>query len=509
RYLDHRARGRARAAATHLLAVAARSIGLLGADGSVRRMPADRARPGDRVLVAAGERIGVDGRIATGRSDVDTSLVTGESVPARVAPGDAVFAGTVNLTAPLTVTVGATADRTLLAEIVRLMEAAEHGRARLVALADRVARRYAPVVHTLALATFLGWVLLAGAPWQTALVHAVAVLIITCPCALGLAVPVVQVVASGRLLRAGVLLKSATALERLATVDTVVLDKTGTLTLGRPTLVDDPARAPGDLEDAARLAAASRHPLAQALLAALARPVAAAEGVVEHPGRGLSRCGPEGEWRLGSRAFCGAAAAESTESELFLARPGRTPVRFAFADALRPDAAAVVATLQADGMRVVLLSGDRAPAVARIAAAAGIGEWFAGIDPAGKVAFLADLAAAGRRALMVGDGLNDAPALAAAHVSMSPATAADVSQTAADVVFQGTALAPVAAVLALARAAGRRVRENLALAIVYNLGAVPLAALGFVTPLLAAVAMSSSSILVIVNALRLARGSTR
>ncbi|WP_374443136.1 heavy metal translocating P-type ATPase metal-binding domain-containing protein [Stella sp.] len=506
RWLDQRARGRARSAAQHLLGLGARAVSLLRPDGTTERRVPEAVRPGDRVLVAAGERIGVDGRVAAGQSDVDTALVSGESVPVAVRPGSLVHAGTVNLTAPLTLVTTASGEGTLLAEIVRLMEAAEQGRARLVALADRVARIYAPVVHVAALATFLGWWLLLAAPWQTAMMHAVAVLIITCPCALGLAVPVVQVVTGGRLMRRGVLLKSATALERLAQVDTVVFDKTGTLTEGRPALLPDAGRSPADLEAAAGLAASSRHPLAQALVAAVGRPVAAAADVVEHPSRGLSWAGPAGEWRLGSRAFCGVGEAVlETDPELFLVRPGRAPVRFAFRDALRPDAANTVRRLRERGLAVRLLSGDRAPAVARAAAEAGIGEWQSGLDPAGKVAALAALAAAGQRVLMVGDGLNDAPALAAAHVSMAPAAAADVSQSAADLVFQGGRLAPVADALDAAATAGVRIRENLVLAIGYNALAVPLAVLGHVTPLVAAVAMSSSSILVIGNALRRGR----
>ncbi|MGE0714651.1 MAG: heavy metal translocating P-type ATPase [Alphaproteobacteria bacterium] len=508
RYLDHRARGRAREAAAHLLALRARSASVVADDGSIERMPADRVPVGARVLAAAGESIAVDGIVVTGRSDIDTALVTGESVPRPAAQGTAVFAGTLNLSAPLTLRVTAAGEGTLLSEIVRLMEAAEHGRSRVVVLADRVARRYAPVVHLLALATFLAWWLIAAAPWQAALLNAIAVLIVTCPCALGLAVPAVQVVASGRLMRRGVLLKSAAALERLAAADTLVLDKTGTLTLGRPVLQGRPQRA--DLEAAAGLAAASRHPLSQALMAALERPVVAATGVVEHPGQGLAWAGPDGEWRLGSRAFCGWEGPRDDEGmELVFVRPGRRPVRFAFADALRPDAAETVARIGRMGLDVVLLSGDRAATVARAAREAGIARWQAATDPAGKIALLGELARAGHRVVMVGDGLNDAPALAAASVSISPAGGADIAQAAADVVFQGEALAPVAEAIAVARAAAGRVRENLTLAVAYNLLAVPLAALGQLTPLLAAIAMSSSSLLVIANSLRLREGTKR
>jgi Cu2+-exporting ATPase len=498
RYLDRRARGRARSAAERLLALNVGAVTVLEASGRPRALPAAQIAPGSTVLAAVGERIGVDGRVTDGVSEVDTSPITGETVPQPVHPGTAVFAGTMNLGAPLKLEVTATGDDTLLAEIVRLMEYAEQRRARYVVLADRVARLYAPAVHGLALATFLGWLLIVGAPWQLALLCAVAVLIITCPCALGLAVPAVQVIASGRLLRGGILLKSATALERLAQIDTVVFDKTGTLTLGRPTL---DLREPVDRRSmmlAASIAAASRHPLARALLAAMPD-ATVADGVVEVPGSGLRW----GEVRLGNRVFCGIPdAGEATGPELWLTRPGCAPVRFPFTDELRSDVGAVVARLRSRGLAVELLSGDRAPIVATVAQALEIDGWKAACTPAEKTARLEALAAAGQRVLMVGDGLNDAPALAAAHVSLSPSTAVDISQNAADAVFQGDRLQPVLEVIEVAGRADRLIRQNLGLALAYNLLAVPLAVLGFVTPLIAALCMSGSSLLVVGNALR-------
>ncbi|MBX9947145.1 MAG: cadmium-translocating P-type ATPase [Reyranella sp.] len=498
RYLDRRARGRARQSARALLALASRAATVLRADGTTASRRVDLLVPGDVLLLAAGERLGADGVVSAGRSALDAALVSGESLPVAVEPGARVFAGMVNLGAPIRVRVTAAGEHTLLSEIVRLVEAAERGRSRFVALASRVARAYAPVVHATALLTFLGWLLLGGLAWDRALVIATAVLIITCPCALALAVPVVQVVASTRLLRAGVLLLSPTALERLAQVDHVVLDKTGTLTLGRPELVaagDDPAA----LRLAAGLAAASRHPLAQALVRAVTDAVPVHD-VEEHPGQGLR----SGDMRLGSARFCGIAdAVDDGRSELWLARDGHAPVRFAFADRLRPDAAAAIAALQRRGLAVELLSGDRPAAVARAAAEAGVPDWRAETTPADKVERLKALAASGRRVLMVGDGLNDAPALAAAHVSVSPANAAEATQNAADAVFQGDALSPVVEMLEVARRADRLVRQNLTLALLYNLSAVPLAIAGDVTPLIAAIAMSSSSLLVIGNALRL------
>ncbi len=503
RYLDERARGRARGAVEHLLALQSGTVNVIAADGTLKATPPSQVAAGARIAVAAGERIGIDGVVREGRSDIDTAMVTGETVPQAARPGDAVFAGTINLTAPVTIEATAAGEGTLLAQIVRLMEAAERGRNRYVALADRVSRLYAPVVHLAALATFGFWTLVMGMAWQPALMIAVSVLIITCPCALALAVPVTQVVASARLMRQGILVKSPTALERLQRIDTVVFDKTGTLTVGRPELANAGEIDPQVLRAAATLAAASRHPLAQALLRA-AGPVAAASGAREIAGSGMALDTAAGEIRLGSRDFAGDAEAPCrADMELWYAAPGAAPVCFRFRDRLREDAAKVVAELQRRGYAVTLMSGDRRETVAAIAQAVGIEDWQAAVKPQDKAAALAALTAAGRQPLMVGDGLNDGPALAAACASASPATAVDLARNAADVVFQGDRLAPVAEMLAVARRSGAVMRQNLALALLYNLGAVPVAVAGLVTPLVAAVAMSSSSLLVIANALRL------
>lgn len=505
RVFDHYARGAARAVAEQLLTLRTTAVRVLGKGGTVTTLPADRVAIGDRILVAAGERIGVDGCVVEGTSALDTSLVTGESLPRSVKPGDTVHAGMLNLGAPLTCEATATGEGTLLAEIVRLMEAAESRRSRFIALADRVAKRYAPVVHVTALATFLGWVFGMGAPWQDALYAAVAVLIITCPCALALAVPVVQVLASARLMKRGVLLKSATALERLDGVTDIVFDKTGTLTLGRPVLQAREGYSADLLNRAAALARASRHPLSRALVEA-AGPGTARDGVEEIPGLGLRWTSPTGEARLGSRSFCGGVgAADDSAPELWFTEPGQAPVRFIFTDPLRPDARAVMDALRQQGYRLALLSGDRPVAAQAVAETLGMTDWRGGATPADKVAFLETLRAEGRNVLMVGDGLNDAPALAAATVSLSPTSAADVAQTTADLVFQGEKLAPVLLALDTGRAAQRLARENLLIALVYNLLAVPLAIAGLVTPLIAAAAMSSSSLLVIANSFRLAR----
>jgi P-type Cu2+ transporter len=505
RYLDSVARGRARSAAEHLLALSQAPVTVVGADGVARSVAPSAVPTNACVLVASGERIGVDGTVVQGCSDLDTSIVTGETQPQPVSPGSPVFAGMLNLSAPLRLTVTAAGEGTLLAEIVRLMEAAEQGRARFVVIADRIARYYTPVVHIAALLTFLVWNLGLGLGWQPALLIAAAVLIITCPCALALAVPTVQVVASDRLMRQGVLLKSATALERLSTIDTIVFDKTGTLTLGRAELQPGTDWDSDDLACAARLARASRHPLSRALARA-AGPGPVADGVVEIAGRGLELQTGQGLIRLGSRSFIGLRAEPQVLGdgpELWLSRPGMAARRFSFADRTRSDAASVVAGLKKAGYAIELLSGDRPGTVAALATSLGIQDWRAGVDPAGKCVRLAELRRSGRRVLMVGDGLNDAAALAAADVSVAPASAVDIAQTAADAVFQGDRLAPLAELLRTARRAERLVQQNLWFTLLYNLLAVPVAMLGLATPLIASIAMASSSLAVMGNALRL------
>lgn len=505
RYLDSRARTRARSTAETLLTLSGAAATVEDASGARRLVPPHLVKPGMIVIAAPGERIAIDGTVREGAADVDTSLITGETVPARVLPGSRVFAGTLNLGGMLRIEVLGAGTGTLLAEIVRLTEAAERGRVRYVAIADRVARAYVPAVHGFAAATFLIWFFALGAAWQPALLNAVAVLIVTCPCALALAVPVVQVAAGNRLMRQGILLKSATALERLAGIDTAVFDKTGTLTEGRPVLLNDPGVPAEFLAEAAAIAGASSHPLAHALCQA-APSAKTPAGVEEVPGFGLRLVTDLGELRLGSRRWCGLNSTPGGDGpELWFAAPGRKPTRFRFTDPLRPDAAEVVAALQSRGIAVEMLSGDHIDAVRTTATAAGIQRWQASCTPADKTARLEALAQSGRRVLMIGDGLNDAPALAAAHVSMSPTAAADISQNAADAVFQGRALSPVIETIEVAHGAERLVKQNFALALLYNAVMVPLAMMGLVTPLIAAVAMSSSSLLVTANALRLGR----
>ena len=506
RYLDSLMRDRARAGVATLLKQSARGALVRAPDGATEYRPIEAVAPGMTVLVAAGERVPVDGTVLEGASALDRSLVTGESLPEAVAPGSALLAGTLNLSAPIAMKATRIGEQSFLAEVVRLMETAEQGRARYTRIADRAARYYAPTVHLAAFLTAVGW-LLAGAGWHQALVIAIAVLIITCPCALGLAVPAVQVRAASVLMKRGLLVKDGSALERLSVTDTVVFDKTGTLTLGRPEPAGDLPLSAENLSLAAGLAAKSRHPLSRALLAAARAggvvPAAIAD-VREEPGLGL-----EAQWqgetlRLGRPDWAGADGGGAADLLELAFRRGAAPAqRLAFADPLRPDARAAIERLHAAGLDVRILSGDRAEAVSAAAAALGIGSWAARQTPGGKLDAIAALAAEGRKVLVVGDGLNDAPMLAAGHASIAPASASDAGQTAADMLFLGDSLMAVPQAIETARRADVQVKENLVMAVVYNLFAVPIAMAGFVTPLIAAVAMSLSSIIVVGNALRL------
>lgn len=505
RWLDQRLRTQAQGEAQNLLSLQSGLATLVAANGELSSVPVHVLMPGDVVVVAAGERIPADGLVTSGTGQIDESLITGETAAADANKGTQVYAGTLNLSSPLKISVTAADDMTLLAEIGRLMAQAEQTRGTYRRLADRAAAIYAPAVHLLGAATFAIWVLI-GSGWETALTHAIAVLIITCPCALALAVPAVQIAAANRLFHNGILLKSADALERLAETDMVVFDKTGTLTLGRPVLLNGADLSDGVLAAAARLAGASFHPYAKAVAGAARERlgnVKAAADVEERPGKGLRRVTRRGEERLGSAAWCGVKKGDG--ASLWYRAPNGKLSAFRFSDALRPDSKEAVHLLKTNGFPVSLLSGDRREEVRKAALATGIADWKGGMEPAEKISALEDWGKA-RKVLMVGDGLNDAPALAQAHASISPASAAEITQRAADFLFQGDRLGVVPFAIDIAVRARRMALQNFAIALAYNAICVPLAMTGLVTPLIAAIAMSTSSILVTANALRLAKG---
>ncbi|WP_170575796.1 heavy metal translocating P-type ATPase [Ruegeria atlantica] len=502
RYLDYRTRAAARSAAEELTALevprAIRLVGDAEEEVAVAALNVD-----DLILVRPGGRMPVDGEIVSGQSELDRSLLTGETLPVFAEAGLNVSAGEVNLTGPLTIRATAVGEDTSLHRMADLVAIAESGRSRYTSLADKAAKLYAPGVHILSALSFLGWYIYSG-DIRTALNIAAAVLIITCPCALGLAVPAVTTAASGRLFRKGMLIKHATALERLAEVDTVLFDKTGTLTSGAPELTNLGDHSRVDLEVALALAEASSHPLSVSL-AKSAREAgikpARLTGVVEVPGYGTEGSYHGQPVRLGRAAWAGAEEGNQTAAWLSIA--GQEPVAFLFSDSLRPGAAEAVQAFRDAGKEVLLISGDTRGAVQGLAEKLGIENWIAQALPQDKAARVQELSEQGRRVLMVGDGLNDTAALAAAHVSISPASALDAARVASDIVLLGNDLAPISDACDTAVKATKRIRENFRIATIYNIIAVPLAVAGLATPLIAALAMSTSSITVSLNALRL------
>ena len=503
RYLDHRTRAVARSAAEELAALEVPRATVLR-DGAEVVVGITDVAVGDLVRVRPGGRMPVDGVVTHGTSELDRSLLTGESLPVYAGVGTVVSAGEVNLTGPLTLRVTAAGKDSSLHRMADLVAVAESARTKYTSLAERASSWYSPLVHILSFAAFGFWMWKTGGDLRYAVNISAAVLIITCPCALGLAVPAVVTSASGRLFRKGLLIKQGTALERLAEVDTVVFDKTGTLTMGAPEPTNMATHPKAALEVAYALAGASSHPLAIALAdaarAAGVRPERV-EDIREVPGYGI-----EGLWkgtrvRLGRAEWCGGQGLDVTAT--YLCTGTGSARAFTFADRLRPGAETAIAALKAQGKDIKLISGDAPGAVRELAERLGITDWTAGALPAEKAQTVASLTAQGRRVLMVGDGLNDTAALASAHVSISPASALDAARVASDIVLLGQDMSPIADAVRIAGQSTKRIRENFGISALYNVVAVPLALVGLATPLAAALAMSLSSITVSLNALRL------
>jgi len=501
RYLDFRARKNARGAATTLMQSMTGFANVYEGQ-KIKRILIDDVRENMHILVAMGEKIPVDGVVIDGASMIDTSLITGETLPRTIHVGDYVYAGTINQSSPLIIRTDKGINQSLLADIARLMDDAQQSQSRYIRIADKLAKLYTPVVHILAAFAFFLWWGVLGTDWQTSLMIAVAVLIITCPCALGLAVPVVQILASNLLMRQGILVKSGDALERLAKIDTILFDKTGTLTRGKPVLTG--TYNPDDLKIAASLAIHSQHPLSIALAANLKGEAVKITDIKEYAGLGVKGLYNNQNIKIGSRTFCGLTNEYGSDKiEICFTINGVLKSIFTFDDLPRSDAKETILTLNKGNISCILLSGDRQKPAQKIADFLGIKTVYAEQTPIDKYSILQKLKKDGHSVFMVGDGLNDAPVLAGADVSMAPGTAIDMAQNAADIIFMGDRLKPVENVYKIAVASQKLVRQNFIIALVYNLLAIPLAFCGFITPMLAALAMSTSSLFVIFNSFRL------
>lgn len=497
RYLEHRTRSAARSAAKELAALEVYTA-QRKTDGVVETVALDALAVGDTVLVPSGVRVPVDGALLSPEAHTDRSFLTGESDPVTHHINAELNAGEINLGAPFEMRAEAVGQNTRLQQIARMIETAENARNRYTSLADRAARIYAPAVHLLALFTFLGWVITTG-DIRHALNVAVAVLIITCPCALGLAVPAVSTAAISKLYNLGFLVKSGTALERLAEVESVVLDKTGTLT--RPGFQFDlTALEPGDREIAKALAQASSHPLSRALNQYIGEGDAAElVDLQEHKGLGVAARAGDVDVALGQARWLDVAG------DGLVLKIGARAYPLPYLETPMPGAQDMANGLSDTGLDLQIISGDTQAKTARLADDLGIARFSAAMSPEDKNAYVEGLSERGQKPCMVGDGLNDTVALAAAHASIAPGSALDAARSAADVVVLGDTLQNIPKLFHIARRAVRLSRQNFGIALAYNAVAIPIAVMGFATPLAAALAMSLSSVTVLLNAIRVGR----
>ncbi len=505
RFLEARLQRQTHKAADDLAAFQAVTVSRRAPNGVLETVVSRDLVIGDTLIIARGERLPVDVDLVSESADLNTSLVTGESLPVTAGSGERLYAGTINLSGPIEVRVAAKTDDSLIAEISKLLDVGEQKRSKYRQIADKAAELYVPIVHTLAASAFLGWLIFTGDVRQ-AIFTAISVLVITCPCALALAAPVVQIVAAGRLYARSAFLKSGDALERIAACDHIVFDKTGTLTEITP-VVETSDETRDTLNLAAQLARGSRHPVSRAIVQA-ACPGPAAEDIEEHKGLGLSGLIEGRAARLGSWSWVSDDGSDAPEdANLWFWMEGDAPYPIKLSEAVKDHGADLINWLNSQGISSEICSGDSADRVALIARQLGISEWNGNVSPVEKARLVEERSASGKRVLMIGDGLNDAGALASSHAALAPGGALDAARTASDCVYSGNNLSVISDVLSIARSAQHRIKENFTLAVIYNMIAVPIALAGFVTPLIAAIAMSASSLVVTVNALRVAKGT--
>ena len=508
RYLDHLMRQKARGAVEQLSRMSSRGAVFIDADGNLGYVTTNQIAKGMVLRLKPGERFPVDGEIVKGSTDIDRSLVTGESANVFVEVGERVEAGSLNLTGLIDIKATSTAKDSFLAEMQKMMEVAENGRSQYVRIADRMAQIYAPAVHLLALITFIGWMIVSSGDVQTSLYYAIAVLIVTCPCALGLAVPVAHVIGANRLMQQGILMRDGSALERLAEIDNVVFDKTGTLTTGTPIITEIKGFQEKNSGLYKAMASSSSHPFSKAILDMFddADEVNLFD-VVEIPGLGVEAKRDDKIVRFGKPSWVSQITVDKhdiiSNSAVALGVTGGKAVIFQLEDSLRNDAKVTIENLKESKLGLQILSGDAEAPVFNIATAVNIDDFQSNQTPTDKIQVLERLKGEGSKTLMVGDGLNDAPSLASAHVSMAPASACDIGRLAADFIFVKPSLSAIYSAHQTAITVGQIIKQNFAIALVYNCIAVPMAMMGYVTPLIAALAMSGSSIAVIANSMRI------
>ena len=503
RYLDLKVRNQANATAHDLILNQPTSVTIIE-DNKYRLINIKKAVVGQTALITVGERIPIDGIIIEGNSEVDNSIISGETIPLKVSVGSSVFAGSINLSGILKIKITKTADNTTLNEVLKLIEGAKQVKSQYINIADKITSFYTPVVFTAATFTFILWYYFFAVHFTKSLLYAISVLIVTCPCSLGLAVPTVQVVAVSKLIKNGILVKSQNALEKLASITDIVFDKTGIITHGTPQWLNKDAFNDELLQIIASVARHSKHPLMKAITNATSNNNIADIKVTEHQGMGITALINQTEIKIGNRVLCDIVDNKQHHDNYLETwfKHGNTVKRLIFEDKIRSEAIDVINILKENGYQFVLLSGDRNEVVTKVALQIKIDKFSGLLKPEDKYNMIKQLQKNGKKVLMIGDGLNDSPALQIADVSLSPSTAIAISSSNSDIVFQRD-LYSILICLSIAKKSIKLIKQNFLLSFIYNILTVPIAIIGLMTPLIAAVAMASSSIIVVLNAMRL------
>jgi Cu2+-exporting ATPase len=504
RYFDHKSRYLAKSSALEMTEMLSGFATLITSSGN-KIISTKELKQGDLVLIATGDKIPADATIIKGEAEFDTSMITGESLPKSYRVGDYVFAGSINLGQNIEVLIAKESKNSEAAKILELLEEAEKTKSGYSLLAEKATHAYIPLVYGAAAITFILWYFFLDGGLQNAIIYSACVLVVTCPCALGLAIPVVNVLAFSKMYKNGLLLKKGETLENLAKIDIAIFDKTGTLTEGNFTIKNLDEFTDEELKIAASLAIKSRHPISQAIAESYKKPLYNDIKVEEVKGNGLIANFKKQKIMLGKPIWCGEKYSGKKSGNILCLKINKSVKFFILEDRLREDAKATISKIKSLGINTKILSGDILENVKKIAKNVGIDEYFAALLPEQKYKFIENLKASGKKVLMVGDGLNDAPAVALADVSISPGSAISITQNSADIIFKGKKLDPVLRAILISKRSIVLIRQNIFLSFLYNFIAIPYAMFGFLTPVWAAIAMSLSSIIVVLNSMRLGR----